>query len=1338
VSRALREQAKPRLSQSRINPYHYLARDVEGCYLFNEGGGNIVNDISGNLHHILICLNSSAPSLRERTFMNWEGLGHFGDGCLRGKPHGNSFVGVGNVLTPYFKKIFTPGQDAIQCSFEAWINVGADLDPFGAILSGANASSNVGFYVNQLSTGWQFDWRDITATAHTGGGLLRVNQWYHVAASIYRQRTELYVNGLPYLTIVPSATSQPMDWIWAFNDGGGASNTFVGLIDFMAVYKRALASQEIMQRYNSPFDYVLPMSRPPRVSLPASTITVSPAKMQWRAQTVSASTPTQGFAITPAKMQWQANRLSRSFGTTTVALTPGTIEVYANNLNVSKRNDINLSPAAISIRANDIPSPGRVFRVQPARMKYSANSNRAIVGPVARDCSAGLAAILAPALGLKQSFHFDTFDGTWGHNMVDISDIEISVPPGGGLASVNNVTVRLAERNTGPTSPFDTIAGLWERAKTLESVTCTIDFLADGQSDALRIMTGHIDTITVQDAVTSLLIVDDSISKNIMIPQKLFSTDAFSQADSRIATQPEPLIYGHGSRIGAAPLALVDIPNNVYMLAAHPMQIGGNLAMYVSPAATFVTVPTAIPVSNDNVQASITLGTVDTAVMTLAEQSVGNTSAENCVDSISNTLALIGTAVTDSNVTDGVGWIGVTPGVTGYPTTGTIQVSITNHRRSPGSDPTTNGTFYVRTIDPTSGGVMRNLLTVGPFNHTTSLQNNVYQISNVQIGINETIEVLALARCQGTIGSTSQTYEVGEISITPMVVFSANTSGNITAVAVPRAIQELRFNETSYPLVVAYENFVDNAAAAIDGISNTLAYLRTSGTDSNLDGIGELMVVAAAGSTSAQRANNTAVVNFVNHRRGVNSDPTVTGTFSIRTVGSNGQILRDNLANYGPFRQQLNPLTTSYTAAAINLGYGEQLGIRLVARNEGGPGNSDQKYEVGEISFETFYQTTGDSTNVALLATSASEYTGRYDPDGSISRYNGLTSGAIFNTPDQIMASILLQEIGIPIDEAWFATAYTFFAGWGFFFDGGIGLDWPVQRQDARALIGDLARFSTSIVLPTFAAQWGIRPFRDTVDPRQSFDTSNILLADGAENQRPEEWQSTFQLTLGNLQSVYNHFEVHYHYNIGSRQYDKVYTINPETNEFVPGTVLDGDILNGKCKQSFARFGVLAPMIVQANWIADDHAAQILLRHLVNYFSDQRIFVEFDTTNVAACLQVGDFITVTYPSIPLADNGQVYEIHSMKYMPAKGRIHITASRRTTANVTFQVSPAQMVMKASREILVGRNQITVSPAKMKWVAADGTAIIGTNAYGEGWEYTDTLSNSTTFSEGWTAA
>ena len=34
-----------------LNPYHPLARGLVGCWLFNEGGGNIVYDLSGHINH---------------------------------------------------------------------------------------------------------------------------------------------------------------------------------------------------------------------------------------------------------------------------------------------------------------------------------------------------------------------------------------------------------------------------------------------------------------------------------------------------------------------------------------------------------------------------------------------------------------------------------------------------------------------------------------------------------------------------------------------------------------------------------------------------------------------------------------------------------------------------------------------------------------------------------------------------------------------------------------------------------------------------------------------------------------------------------------------------------------------------------------------------------------------------------------------------------------------------------------------------------------------------------------------------------------------------------------
>ena len=330
---------------------------------------------------------------------------------------------------------------------------------------------------------------------------------------------------------------------------------------------------------------------------------------------------------------------------------------------------------------------------------------------------------------------------------------------------------------------------------------------------------------------------------------------------------------------------------------------------------------------------------------------------------------------------------------------------------------------------------------------------------------------------------------------------------------------------------------------------------------------------------------------------------------------------------------------------------------------------------MGEIGIESFYQPRGDSGEIFLFGAG---YEGRTDVDGTVTNYLGTTPGRLFQTPDQVIASMYEQEIGLSIDLESFATAYNVFANQALRFDGGIGAGWAIEQANARDLLDALAKQSTAILFPTFEATWGIRPFRTDTPVHQEFDASTILTESGSEQQRAEDRLSTVQLTLGNLQNVYNHFEVRYKYNVGSRKYDGVWKVTKDGSN-LPVDALDKDAIEETCLTSWLRYGDLEPLIVEAYWIADDTTAAYYLRHLALYFSQQRLGVQFETTFKAACLQVGDFITITDNSLPSGDNGGVFEVHTIRYMPLKGRIQLVTSRVSSIpDVTLPPVPAALV------------------------------------------------------------
>lgn len=1215
------------------------------------------------------------------------------------------------------------------------------LENYGMWLLRSGAGDPAGSLIFEINAGGTV----LTFPTPTAAGL---TLWYHYALTLHGNIVTPYRGGMQFAdtqTIPAGLTVNRNVGIEIAGTAASSSYGLRGSIDDMRVYNRALSSQEILTSYLVPLTPYQPSPRFWSFTAAATTLQISPAKVAWQAATLVPAIPVN---ITPAKMGWQLGYIIRSTGPVTTTITPATLLLRGNDLTITKSVRVEIATAKAVLRANDLTMQDVRLTVLPTQMAWSATRTSPLTQVALRDCGVALDAALAqafiagdfliqaPDVGLKLSFHYDP-DGTWDHRIKDISAIEVSAPSGGGIASVANVTIQILEDGTG-----QSLLELLEAASDVHAVEITIDFLLDGFTEALRLFTGKIDTVTIKNAISTIECVDASIQEDILLPQTLITSKIFPNADDGATTQPMPLVYGRGIHMPGAPLLLIDTSTQTYLVAGHNITFGGALAVFNRNTNTFMALPNVLPLRFPG-DGLITLGTVDTGVMTLQEQAA-TFAGYQAIDGNSQTLAQIQTAGTDSNGVDGIGWLGVTPGGTGYPNTGTFQVTLTNHRRFPTSDPTVTGTFTIRTIDPSSGGVLRILHTTPSYRHATSAQTDIITLSNQTIGADELLEVIGVARCEGQVANASNTYEIGEISITPVVAYSANVSGEIAALTLPFSLQNANFNAISHNFIIIENLGTIFPSNAVDGISTTLAIVSTGNTDSNLDGVGYLAV--GTQTNVFQRGNNTVNVNFERHRRSLGSDPTVTGQFSLLQANSENRVgLQNNFFVTQQFRQTLNPLTTSFTITSVELGATTMLAVLLVARNEGGPGNSLQTYEVGDIGVRTFYKSQGDADNIFLVAVDdANQWTGRSDTDGSVLAYAGYTDFSTpipLTLPTQVIASILITELGVALDTTSFSNAEVWYNTNQYVFAGGIGAQWSVQRARSRQILHDLALQAAAVLFPIYDGTFGIRPYRPDPPIQHHFDVTNILYEEGAENSQGDQNSETFQVSIGNMANVHNRFELHYGYNPGNGKYNKVFIIDENGSNLPEAYEYKGE-LESLCLQSFNKYGKLEPFVLEAYWIGigdfdDEYAARHLFRHLVTYFSSQRITVQFETTFAAMCLQVADFVTIDYPTLPVSDNGKTFEVHSTRISPMSGRIHITASRRETLSTTIVIQPAKMGWAAPGQDV--SQILMISPAKMGWAAigsrGETAAVILLVIFQEFWEFSLVNTDEIRYIEGW---
>lgn len=210
----------------QLNRSHPLARGLVGCWLFNEGAGDKVFDLSGQGNHGTL---KGDPV--------WVG-GKFGS-CLDYDGTGD-YVQVPDIAF---------GQNSCW-TVSAWLNWRSDdgsyVFPFGD-----HDSNYESFMLRHWL--WVFAYRMTNGTyvyfSISSSDYYQVG-WFHIAFVSDGTNLSLYLNGKPKETVGISNTTLTFSGI-----GQGYNNNyeFNGLIDDVKVYERFLSVAEIARLYREPF-----------------------------------------------------------------------------------------------------------------------------------------------------------------------------------------------------------------------------------------------------------------------------------------------------------------------------------------------------------------------------------------------------------------------------------------------------------------------------------------------------------------------------------------------------------------------------------------------------------------------------------------------------------------------------------------------------------------------------------------------------------------------------------------------------------------------------------------------------------------------------------------------------------------------------------------------------------------------------------------------------------------------------------------------------------------------------------------------------------------------------
>ena len=218
----------------RINKSHLLARGLVGCWLFNEGTGGKIYDLSGNGDVGTLQGNAYFTSGKFGSALEFDGTGDYVD-C------GN---GAGNVT------------DGMTWAF--WVNMndmsGSQDQQFLSkyTASGTNRAYRIATSIADnkiLRFAASEDGTAGTVSSNDWSNFFSFGEWIFVAITKQGSTLSAYKNG--------AYVSSKTDIIWtgavtSFKIGG-TTTYFNGLIDHVMIFSRALSASEIALLYREPF-----------------------------------------------------------------------------------------------------------------------------------------------------------------------------------------------------------------------------------------------------------------------------------------------------------------------------------------------------------------------------------------------------------------------------------------------------------------------------------------------------------------------------------------------------------------------------------------------------------------------------------------------------------------------------------------------------------------------------------------------------------------------------------------------------------------------------------------------------------------------------------------------------------------------------------------------------------------------------------------------------------------------------------------------------------------------------------------------------------------------------
>lgn len=226
---------------AQIDLAHPLSRGLVGCWLFNEGAGSQVNDISGRGNHST--LKNMAPNVQGS---GWGGSTHGGGLHFDG---GDDYVNVPHNPTLNF------GTGDFTISL--WLNPSSWTSGDIIFNKGSDAASNeyIMYYYEGSNIGVFAEMGDV-AINYASGMTLSTGQWHHIVLLRRGNTGYVYFDNIQ----MDSANVAGFDSNSTNDLYIGTSLVdlfFHGIMDTVHIYNRALSAMEIEKLYYHPFCNIL-------------------------------------------------------------------------------------------------------------------------------------------------------------------------------------------------------------------------------------------------------------------------------------------------------------------------------------------------------------------------------------------------------------------------------------------------------------------------------------------------------------------------------------------------------------------------------------------------------------------------------------------------------------------------------------------------------------------------------------------------------------------------------------------------------------------------------------------------------------------------------------------------------------------------------------------------------------------------------------------------------------------------------------------------------------------------------------------------------------------------